>query len=298
MKRFLLSLVLVTTPLLIAQGVTYTPSRQAPANSNLVMGTLTVDGGLVVVEDVYAKHFIADGGDYGFKCSTQGTKCYYVDPDGDVYVYNPVANSMTLVAPDSVNILAPTGLIGQGTQNHIAWFAGGVGAPIIIGPDFNAGDSHQRVRIRDRGDGGIDLQLQGGGGGGARLTLGSANAYVLIDGSATFGTVASGHHTVTGYVSATQAPYLRYGDSSGAPGNATLDAPIGRSAIAVGGTAATITNSEVAGSNTVVHIQRESNDATCNNPRVSAVAAGSFTVTCNAMSTAAMTFSWQVINAQ
>lgn len=112
-----------------------------------------------------------------------------------------------------------------------------------------------------------------------------------------------------------QVPYLRNGlstetfdvssgaqqntDSSASPGNATAHTLRGRAAIAIGASAATITNNKVLAVDTVV-VQDESGDAT--GIRLKVVPAdGSFVVTCmNAggtptNATAALKFSWYVL---
>lgn len=88
-----------------------------------------------------------------------------------------------------------------------------------------------------------------------------------------------------------------YSDSSGTPGNATINLHCGRSAIAAGASAATITNSMVAATS-FVFVQVESADATLGT-LVPAPGAGTFTVTNRAGGvatnvTAATTFSWCV----
>lgn len=83
------------------------------------------------------------------------------------------------------------------------------------------------------------------------------------------------------------------GDSTGTPGNATIDGQRGKSAIAMGATACVVTNAAV-GANSQVIITPLDNDATLVTYKI-AVAAGSFTVTGNAAATAAWKFQWTVI---
>lgn len=83
-------------------------------------------------------------------------------------------------------------------------------------------------------------------------------------------------------------------DSTGTPGNATINKPAGRTAIAAAGTAATVTNSMVVAASNI-QVTQLGNDATCTDLYVSAVAAGSFTVACKgAAATAAQSFMWSV----
>lgn len=82
-------------------------------------------------------------------------------------------------------------------------------------------------------------------------------------------------------------------DSSGAPGNAVINQPNGRSAIALGASTVTITNSLVTAASHVF-ISPRTRDATGLLPLVTTIAAGSFAVTTTANTTAALTFDWLV----
>lgn len=86
-----------------------------------------------------------------------------------------------------------------------------------------------------------------------------------------------------------------YTDSSGTPGNATIDKISGRSAIALGAATVTITNARVAATSRVF-ISPRTRDATGLLPAVTTVGAGSFIVTTTANTTAALTFDWFVVN--
>ena len=81
-------------------------------------------------------------------------------------------------------------------------------------------------------------------------------------------------------------------DSTGSPGAATINRPIGKSAIAIGAASVVITNSLVAAASHVV-ITPHARDATCKELIV-VPAAGSFTVSGSANATAALPFSWEV----
>jgi len=81
-------------------------------------------------------------------------------------------------------------------------------------------------------------------------------------------------------------------DSTGTPGAATINKPIGKSAIALGAASVVITNSLVSAASHVV-ITPHARDATCKELIV-VPAAGSFTVSGSANATAALPFSWEV----
>lgn len=83
-------------------------------------------------------------------------------------------------------------------------------------------------------------------------------------------------------------------DISGTPGNGTANTPRGRAAIAAASGAAIITCS-LATANSTVIVQLGGTDSTLISIRVTS-AAGSFTVTGNAMATAATPFDFLVIN--
>ena len=85
------------------------------------------------------------------------------------------------------------------------------------------------------------------------------------------------------------------GDSTGAPGNATLNTPQGQSAIAAAATACTITSNLCTSATTNVFVTPLDNDATLTSFKVVATN-GSFTVTGNAAATATWKFAWLVVN--
>lgn len=84
-------------------------------------------------------------------------------------------------------------------------------------------------------------------------------------------------------------------DSSGTPGNVTNNSALGRAAFAAAGTSVVVTNSTVTATSDVF-VNLITTDATLTSCRVTAIAAGSFTVTGNAAATAAATFSFLVVN--
>lgn len=85
-------------------------------------------------------------------------------------------------------------------------------------------------------------------------------------------------------------------DTSGTPGNATINAITGRAAVAAAGTAVTITNSKVTANSEIFIQLRGARDTTLTELRISAQSAGSFTVTGDAAATAAVVFSFLVMN--
>lgn len=87
------------------------------------------------------------------------------------------------------------------------------------------------------------------------------------------------------------------GDSTAAPGNATLNNPSGKSAIAIGASSVVITNSQVTAASIVeAHVQQAAADATLTQVLRTSSAAGSFTIYGNANATAATVVAWRVIN--
>lgn len=81
-------------------------------------------------------------------------------------------------------------------------------------------------------------------------------------------------------------------DSTASPGAATINRPIGKSAIAAGAASVVITNSLVSTASHVI-ITPHARDATCKE-LVAELAAGSFTVSGTANATATLPFSWEV----
>ncbi|MBL8909870.1 MAG: hypothetical protein JNM17_04110 [Archangium sp.] len=81
-------------------------------------------------------------------------------------------------------------------------------------------------------------------------------------------------------------------DSTGSPGAATINKPIGKSSIAAGASSVVITNSLVAAGSVVV-ITPHARDATCKE-LIAVAAGGSFTVSGSANATANLPFSWEV----
>ena len=85
------------------------------------------------------------------------------------------------------------------------------------------------------------------------------------------------------------------GDSTGTPGNATLNTVTGKSAIAAGQTTMTLTNSNIA-STSLIDITPLDIDATATTWKYSVDSGGVGTVTVNAAATATWKFSWKVCN--
>lgn len=108
-------------------------------------------------------------------------------------------------------------------------------------------------------------------------------------GNVTLGAAGTGSTTLTRLNSLT----VLSADTSGTPGNATINNLSGRAAFAAGGSTVVITNSLVT-ANSKVFVQQR-NDATLKSVAVNP-AAGSFTVTGNAAATAITIFNFLVVN--
>lgn len=91
-----------------------------------------------------------------------------------------------------------------------------------------------------------------------------------------------------------QLGIITKGDSTGTPGNATLNTGSGRSAFALGASSVVITNSRALATShiLVTFIDR---DATCIDAVNTVNGAGSFTVTCAAVATATTKFHWLLV---
>jgi hypothetical protein len=88
-------------------------------------------------------------------------------------------------------------------------------------------------------------------------------------------------------------------DSTGSPGAATIDKPCGRSAVAAGAASVVITNSTVAATSNVQVTPLSSSAVDCAGWYVSAVGAGSFTLTCPAGNVVGnWSFMWCAFGAQ
>lgn len=104
------------------------------------------------------------------------------------------------------------------------------------------------------------------------------------------------HITVNGTTYMKGAVEADMGDSTGTPGNATLNRAFGKSAIAIGANAVTITDNLCASTSAMIFITpRQAVDATCLSPYVTAGAAGFTVTTTGAGCTAAMAFNWMCV---
>jgi hypothetical protein len=126
------------------------------------------------------------------------------------------------------------------------------------------------------------------------VTFNGANAAVSLaptgTGNVTVGAAGTGSTTVTRVGSLT----VLSTDSSGTPGNATINTLSGRAAFAAAGTTVVVTNSTVAATSKVF-VSLRAGDSTLTSVRVTP-AAGSFTVTGNAAATATTIFDFFVVN--
>lgn len=127
------------------------------------------------------------------------------------------------------------------------------------------------------------------------LTCNPANLAVSVapsgTGNATFGASGTGSTTIqrVGSLSVLTT------DTTGTPGNATINTLRGRAAFAIGASTCVITNSTVTATSTVLCVLQAA-DATLTDIIRVVPAAGSFTVTANATATAATAFSFLVVN--
>lgn len=84
-------------------------------------------------------------------------------------------------------------------------------------------------------------------------------------------------------------------DSSGTPGNATINKPSGKVAFAIGASTITVTNSTVTAAS-IVLCQLQFSDATLTSIKCVIPASGSFVITGNATATAATKVGFVVFN--
>lgn len=84
-------------------------------------------------------------------------------------------------------------------------------------------------------------------------------------------------------------------DSSGSPGNATINKPSGKVAVAIGASTVTVTNSYVTAASIVLCVIQFV-DATLTTIRSVVPTSGAFTITCNANATAATKIAFVVVN--
>lgn len=84
-------------------------------------------------------------------------------------------------------------------------------------------------------------------------------------------------------------------DSSGTPGNATVNKPSGQAAIAASAGAVTVTNSVVT-STSIIHATLQFTDATCVAVKSVVPGSGTFTINVNAVCTANTKVGWTVFN--
>lgn len=91
-------------------------------------------------------------------------------------------------------------------------------------------------------------------------------------------------------------PISARADTTGTPGNATINSIAGRAAFAAAGASVVITNSKVTANSEIFIQLRGARDATLTEARISAQGAGTFTVTGDAASTGIVQFSFWVVN--
>lgn len=102
--------------------------------------------------------------------------------------------------------------------------------------------------------------------------------------------------TIIGTVSMATARFqCDSGDSSGTPGNATVNFGAGKSAVAAAAASVVITTNKIITANDLVFVVPLLNDATLVQWAITNVAVGSFTLTGNAAATANWPFAWFVV---
>lgn len=168
------------------------------------------------------------------------------------------------------------------------WIGGSGGQTIWLRGDISSSNASGLYLTRGGGAGGV--ALLGTYSGGFLLFSGALDVY-----SETNANILAGTGTGTAKVaSMSSAGRLDQSgsDSSGTPGAATINKPIGTSAIAVGASSVVITNSLVAAGDWVM-ITPHARDATCKE-LIAVCGAGTITVSGSAAATAALAFSWEV----
>jgi hypothetical protein len=147
------------------------------------------------------------------------------------------------------------------------------------------------------------LIRQVSGGKSMALVVGTGGTLIAFDSTAAFsiGPEARTQHdsgvpgnapTLAFQVTGASGINMRGTDSTGSPGNATIDKPIGKSAIAAGVSTVRITNALVTAASHVI-ITPHARDATCKEVTATP-GAGFFDVSGTANATAALPFSWEV----
>ncbi len=188
-------------------------------------------------------------------------------------------------------------IVFQSSNIGLAWEGFNSNNPIIYYNGANQIDFGVGDRIRANGFGNTNA--------GAPVTLASrrtnaSNAVgTQINTDNTFSTAGAKLVSVTN--NSTEKLYIDkdgtigqgYTDSTASPGNATINKPAGKSAVASGATSVVITNSVVAATD-IVHITPMDIDTAIAKWKY-ATAAGSFTVTVDAAAAADWKFSWQVV---
>lgn len=181
------------------------------------------------------------------------------------------------------------GLTLTGTRFALGGYLSRASATLGLYATGTSGISETVRAISSRGDSGLKC-----------VTLGTESAAPSDDailaqfakGVSVTNHVDAGNGTALARVMASGRVDQAGTDSTGTPGNATINKPTGKSAIAVGAASVVITNSLVTASSRV-HITPHARDATCKE-LIAVVAAGSFTVSGSANATAALPFSWEV----
>lgn len=174
------------------------------------------------------------------------------------------------------------------------WSGGGGSSGGASTSAANTWTAKQTVNVADGSDA-ISLDL------GDRLNIADGTGFYLYsDGSFVLsnGAFRASELSVNGaawVAAATGKMSMTAGNSTGAPGNATLNTPTGRSAFAAAVSAVTITNNLVSATSIVLPVL-QTVDGTLTQILTCVPASGSFTCTGNAAATGTTNFGWMVIN--
>lgn len=174
------------------------------------------------------------------------------------------------------------------------WSGGGGGGGGASTSAANTWTAKQTINVADGSDA-IALDV------GDRLNLGDGTGFYLYSDGAyaiSNGEFIASSLRVPGaawLAASTGKMSMTAGNSTGSPGNATLNTPTGRSAFAAAASAVTVTNSLVSATSIVLPVL-QTVDGTLTQILTCVPASGSFTCTGNATATGTTNFGWMVIN--
>ena len=160
----------------------------------------------------------------------------------------------------------------------------------ILGSSFVAGGTSDPNGV------GAGLTFKTGSGKGAGVQPRISFWAPVVGASGTALTTPAGVMEILGdSISAIKKIVFDATDSTGTPGNATVNKPSGQAAFAAAGSAVVITNS-AATTASIIHATLQTNDTTCVAIKSVVPAAGSFTINVNAACNATTNVGWVVFN--